>query len=526
MSEDEYQHFVNSHRRVPPQYRNQYHEQPWHNHYNTEIPMGPHNSRRNGNQPAGHFHSHVHDRHSRPDWNHAQHYKPGHRVDPDPFRPESSRPPTHEAPTTSFPQQSSSEYGAEPQDPNSGPSLRSYHPRTNTSGTYRTGPSRRDPNSTTLGDDFTTAAILQKLSEMQLEWRSSVTNLWEEIDSVRQDIEDVASSRPSTSAPETRKKRGKSKKSPFFKVPHVPTPRSVDRNQFMMLFRKAMNEYLTINHDRDIIGVYSIEDLRVTEEDVSNFDQGGPAPRIDDDFMPIYWDNVRCLWNHELCAQMTARFIARYPQYNTEEGRKNAQDHFWQRLGTLSDIIQRYQPRDGETEEDAYQRCQIKEDDTRRNMRQRTRRDELWKKRYDVAWEMAADEEQEQNENWIMIAEMIEKIGADGMSSDESEDEDSGPNGTVATVRSMPWRSPEVTRSLRRTDDHANRKSAYGNQAPGNKPHVRRRFRHAQPSRRAAVSNLPLNFYDPQWLRDLPDVLYMDLAPEAEAELPTWDEDY
>ncbi|KAI9437097.1 hypothetical protein BJY52DRAFT_1130163 [Lactarius psammicola] len=98
------------------------------------------------------------------------------------------------------------------------------------------------------------------------------------------------------------------------------------------------------------------------------------------------------------------------------------------------------------------------------------------------------------------IARHLNKLGAEGMSGDES-DHSGGHRRYV--VCKLNWRSDEVTHVLRVLDALVlvSHWTSDGRPRPGKFPHVR--IDSDRVENRNAVRNLPRNFYRPQWLRTL-----------------------
>lgn len=98
------------------------------------------------------------------------------------------------------------------------------------------------------------------------------------------------------------------------------------------------------------------------------------------------------------------------------------------------------------------------------------------------------------DEKWRLLGEMVQLLGPDGQSSDESDTE-----GYV--VRAQPWRGVDVGDRLDYIDTtrKTQNKTEYGRNRSG--AQFRRRIRPARPpqSHRAAKPGLPSNFYDQVW---------------------------
>jgi len=95
---------------------------------------------------------------------------------------------------------------------------------------------------------------------------------------------------------------------------------------------------------------------------------------------------------------------------------------------------------------------------------------------------------------------LVDTLGVDGMSSDESEVDEGGQR--AYRVKRRIWRSKALEKYLRRIDKDYNRTNAYGNGRAGKPPRVRKRPAYND-SAAEAIRGLPANFYDPNWLRKL-----------------------
>ena len=97
---------------------------------------------------------------------------------------------------------------------------------------------------------------------------------------------------------------------------------------------------------------------------------------------------------------------------------------------------------------------------------------------------------------------MVELLDSGGMSSDESDYEDSTGNKTFV-VRHKHWRSDQVTELLKFIDANRDRYSIYGNAAAGTPPRHRERRDGTAPSKQKAIRHLPRNFYRASFYQSL-----------------------
>lgn len=119
---------------------------------------------------------------------------------------------------------------------------------------------------------------------------------------------------------------------------------------------------------------------------------------------------------------------------------------------------------------------------------------------------------------WQVIYDLIDMLGVDGMSSDDSGDETRDEKRWPATVHRMDWRSRELQDILVFIDSHRGKRTALGGYTPGNQPHHRKRFNGARSSKRLAIAGLPRNFYDSAWLDllDETDLKLLGCGPAVE----------
>lgn len=101
---------------------------------------------------------------------------------------------------------------------------------------------------------------------------------------------------------------------------------------------------------------------------------------------------------------------------------------------------------------------------------------------------------------WDFLFKAIGILGREGMSSDESGGEGSGP---PYYIRVREWRSRELIPYLQMIDREKRQTNAYGNRRSGNTARERQRVAAGGVSTRRAIAGLPLNFYDKTWYAGL-----------------------
>jgi hypothetical protein len=76
------------------------------------------------------------------------------------------------------------------------------------------------------------------------------------------------------------------------------------------------------------------------------------------------------------------------------------------------------------------------------------------------------------NERWYRRLRMVKQLGANGMSSDES---DTQARYAVYNVKKRTWRSDQVNDKVREIDNNRNITNAHGGRRAGNTPRERKR---------------------------------------------------
>ena len=111
---------------------------------------------------------------------------------------------------------------------------------------------------------------------------------------------------------------------------------------------------------------------------------------------------------------------------------------------------------------------------------------------------------------------MLDALGAGGISSDESNIDDSGH--AVYQTKTMEWHARDILRKLTDIDSDHNMTNAYGNTRAGNPPRFQKRRDRLATSRKA-IPGLPINFYDSNWYAGLTPGQKRELAAKKERPL-------
>lgn len=107
---------------------------------------------------------------------------------------------------------------------------------------------------------------------------------------------------------------------------------------------------------------------------------------------------------------------------------------------------------------------------------------------------------------WDFLLRLVNMLGQQGMSSDESESDDGMERRQKCLINVLPWRHRDLTPYLKRIDKDVNLQNQYGHRRAGTQPRVRLRHspqKQAALSKREAVPGLPFNFYDSTWYATL-----------------------
>ncbi|KAJ8074688.1 hypothetical protein PM082_022266 [Marasmius tenuissimus] len=394
---------------------------------------------------------------------------------------------------------------------------------------------------------------LQQLTENHEDILQAVDKLEEKVELLEQQTIAARTASVEKQNPSRRTRRSGARVGRFV-IPKPRTRRGDDRNEILVVLlswipcfidaytsrpqaaiRSFMNPKLGIRRDKDFITL-----------DISQFPSAKDTKRLTNrnggrlgDRLPVCWEDLHCLWNESLSKDFVSSFIELHPQYDDQK--EEVIDHFWQRLDRLKSLRQRTSRREGETQAQCNSRRHKMFSDEQRRLRKRSRQDQaslsffsdtrgiiiftfqLHLDRLRVASENANHHpDLDQRRQWASVMCIIQKLGVPGMSSDESEDTDGNMPERRYTIKARAWRSKDIQDLMARTDQELKqtKRSLYGNAPPGNPPRIRHRVKTPAQSQRAAVGQLPVNFYNRDWLRRLSDVARGQLSPARHFQLP------
>jgi len=128
-------------------------------------------------------------------------------------------------------------------------------------------------------------------------------------------------------------------------------------------------------------------------------------------------------------------------------------------------------------------------------------------------------------ELWDDIGAVLEMVGYEGMSSDETETEATRTTAKVVRRREKPWRDPSLSRMWEAIEDYdrrkkkeENRNTKSGNQGFGRLPCIETR----PASTSAPVRGLPKNFYRTTWWLSQHSHIRDGLQSKPERPLPDY----
>ncbi|KAK0431507.1 hypothetical protein EV421DRAFT_1743035 [Armillaria borealis] len=115
---------------------------------------------------------------------------------------------------------------------------------------------------------------------------------------------------------------------------------------------------------------------------------------------------------------------------------------------------------------------------------------------------------------------MLDLLGAEGQSSEESSNSDPG----YTTVVRKEWRAPEVVKLLKWLDRYRIKRMGYRERKPGPRPHRSLRLSSGQvpTTLRRPIANLPETFHDKVWFVGLLPCQRIELNASDAVELPLY----
>lgn len=290
-----------------------------------------------------------------------------------------------------------------------------------------------------------------------------------------------------------------------------------------------MNKLLGITRDIQIIDTAEgglLTDLDEADQFNDGLIDGPPLEPL-----RVCWDNIKSLWNLHLADTFTNHLVTLKPEYDTEEKREEIRAHFMQRLEFLRKVLTKYiRKTDEASEDDAeahYQNERLESLHEKRIQRRQAGVSltficqsiiyievlaQLRDTRFQICQSGSLGGD---NQAWDLLALMVQKLGVDGNSSDETDGEDRS-----YAVRFKEWRSKEVNELLNFIDDNRTHTNANGHNKPGTLPRKRIRRIYPPSSKDRPIACLPLNFYNKTWYDSLSSLQQVQLDAQPEMELP------
>lgn len=321
---------------------------------------------------------------------------------------------------------------------------------------------------------------------------AEIAALRAELEKVKKLYEDFASTH--SARPWGRK--GRAKNTEFCQINRPLGAREEDRVTFLREVRHMQQRLLGIEQDREIVEVY-VKDINagtaITSDDELHF-LDGLEDALEPQLKPVmrpFWPVLRGPWNQALSDLFVEAYIEKYPTH--ADKREDIQETFFERL----ERQKRYLMAAGRCTDDPaelllYAKALALR--MQKNARVNERRLTVHWTRVNIAFGY-----KDTDPNWQILFDMVQKLGPQGQSSDETPDTDA--EDAPYPVRVREWRSSEVLNLLKFIDQHRNILSVYGNPKPGTRPH--RRIRTGPISLRRAICSLPSNFYRKSFLDSL-----------------------
>lgn len=147
---------------------------------------------------------------------------------------------------------------------------------------------------------------------------------------------------------------------------------------------------------------------------------------------------------------------------------------------------------------------------------------QLYSSRKTIADWNRLDRDGNPDEAWNILDYVVSTLSPAGMSSDESDRDNSGK--TVYVIKPTSWRSRYLTELLRLIDEDRNKTNGFGGRRRGNAPRTRVWRPGTSASQRQAPPHLPINFYDAGWYDMLSSRDQRELQVADAVELPIIDQ--
>ncbi|KAJ7575120.1 hypothetical protein C8J56DRAFT_1064015 [Mycena floridula] len=297
--------------------------------------------------------------------------------------------------------------------------------------TYNEGPSRTQHNETQAED----SSLAERVEECE-----------REMEELRQTIRKLSLT-PNQAAPQRRSNRPRSSKTSQ-ESRDRGGPRGAGVNSFNAAIRLYINNLLEFEgqYDHEFVAYYLIKFHHVSM----------PSQPV---LRPLHpdWSSLTNLWNRQLADMFVEDWKA------SDEGRKHAFDDdevrqkFKQRITTLRGTFSQSLFLAGDAVFDnatVETIAAARLNQTRRSHRRNERRLELFMNRQKLARDGVERRHGATRDHWQMLFYMVQKLGAEGMSSDDSEGE-IGSKIFVARVRE--WRSQPLLALLHHIDQNRTR---------------------------------------------------------------------
>ncbi|KJA14543.1 hypothetical protein HYPSUDRAFT_59320 [Hypholoma sublateritium FD-334 SS-4] len=265
--------------------------------------------------------------------------------------------------------------------------------------------------------------------------------------------------------------------------------------------RRAMQELMGIEKDQDAINRYY-----ATTTEVDKFAHGGGNDPGLDPMRPYFEEGGYNSWNDRLCEKFVDYYEEQLDVKFSSEDRAAVEDHFMSRLYRLG---RKWRKARTKTELERIE----EEKRLLKASRATTRRLTLYDDRREICAGNILNPDGSVNMAWTFLSNMLDNLGAVGMSSDESEQE----NGrTVYIVKKREWRSEDIIQSVMYIDEDRNTTNATGGARPGNPPRKRKRFvTNPRTSKRDPSIGCPLNYYNQVFYANLTNrQSYTQIIPE------------